>query len=77
MHAYYEEPSETTRQSPIYERMGWRYSPILAAMRARNTDFDRVCIAQNDSDVGSTYPGAGAGPKGMAVRHLKSYASWV
>ena len=28
-------------------------------------------------DVGSTYPGAGEGPKGMAVRHLKSYASWV
>ena len=28
-------------------------------------------------DVGSTYPGAGEGPKGMAVRHLKSHASWV
>ena len=28
-------------------------------------------------DVGSTYPGAGEGPKGMAVRHLKRYASWV
>ena len=28
-------------------------------------------------DVGSSYPGAGAGPKGMAVRHLKRYASWV
>jgi hypothetical protein len=31
----------------------------------------------NDSDVGSPYPGAGEGPKGMAVRHLKRYASWV
>ena len=28
-------------------------------------------------DVGSTYPGAGAGPKGLAVRQLKSHVSWV
>ena len=28
-------------------------------------------------DVGSSHPGAVAGPKGMAVRHLKWYASWV
>ena len=28
-------------------------------------------------DVGSSHPGAGAGPKGMAVRHLKRYVSWV
>ena len=28
-------------------------------------------------DVGSPYPGAGAGPKGLAVRQLKRYASWV
>ena len=28
-------------------------------------------------DVGSTYPGAGEGPKGLAVRQLKSYVSWV
>ena len=28
-------------------------------------------------DVGSSHPGAGVGPKGMAVRHLKWYASWV
>ena len=28
-------------------------------------------------DVGSSHPGAGEGPKGMAVRHLKRYASWV
>ena len=31
----------------------------------------------NDSDVGSPYPGAEEGPKGLAVRQLKSYASWV
>ena len=28
-------------------------------------------------DVGSSHPGAAAGPKGMAVRHLKWYVSWV
>ena len=28
-------------------------------------------------DVGSSHPGAEAGPKGMAVRHLKRYVSWV
>ena len=30
-----------------------------------------------DSDVGSSYPGGGEASKGMAVRHLKRYASWV
>ena len=30
-----------------------------------------------DSDVGSPYPGAGEGPKGLAVRQLKWYVSWV
>ena len=28
-------------------------------------------------DVGSSHPGAGAGPKGWAARPLKRYASWV
>src|SRR5210317_907337 len=28
-------------------------------------------------DVGSSHPGGEAAPKGMAVRHLKRYASWV
>ena len=28
-------------------------------------------------DVGSSHPGAGAGPKGLAVRQLKRYVSWV
>ena len=27
--------------------------------------------------VGSSYPGAEEGPKGLAVRQLKSYVSWV
>ena len=30
-----------------------------------------------DSDVGSTYPGGEEATKGLAVRQLKSYASWV
>ena len=29
------------------------------------------------SDVGSPYPGGGEAPKGLAVRQLKRYASWV
>ena len=28
-------------------------------------------------DVGSSHPGAGAGPKGLAVRQSKRYVSWV
>ncbi len=28
-------------------------------------------------DVGPSHPGAGEGPKGLAVRQLKRYASWV
>lgn len=28
-------------------------------------------------DVGSSHPGAEARPKGLAVRQLKRYASWV
>ena len=28
-------------------------------------------------DVGSTYPGGGEASKGLAVRQLKSYVSWV
>lgn len=28
-------------------------------------------------DVGSTYPGGGEATKGLAVRQLKSYVSWV
>ena len=28
-------------------------------------------------DVGSSHPGAGEGPKGLAVRQLKRHVSWV
>ena len=28
-------------------------------------------------DVGSSHPGAEEGPKGLAVRQLKRYVSWV
>jgi hypothetical protein len=30
-----------------------------------------------DSDVGSSHPGGEAAPKGLAVRQLKWYVSWV
>ncbi len=41
---------------------------------------DIVCATRNCGikyDVGSSHPGAGEGPKGLAVRQLKRYASWV
>jgi len=47
---------------------GRRYSPILLVTRESRSA---------DSDVGSPYPGAEEGPKGLAVRQLKRYASWV
>ena len=34
-------------------------------------------LATRCLDVGSSHPGAGAGPKGWAVRPLKWYVSWV
>ena len=43
-------------------------------------DEDIVHTISNNGiiyDVGSTYPGGEEAPKGMAVRHLKSHASWV
>jgi hypothetical protein len=33
-------------------------------------------VLQN-RDVGSSHPGGGEAPKGLAVRQLKRYASWV
>ena len=38
---------------------------------------DKSYSRDNRLDVDSSHPGAGAGPKGMAVRHLKRYVSWV
>ena len=43
-------------------------------------DDDIVHTTSNSGqiyDVGSTYPGGGEAPKGLAVRQLKSYVSWV
>ena len=33
--------------------------------------------AVRDLDVGSSHPGGAEAPKGLAVRQLKRYASWV
>ncbi|OHA53255.1 MAG: hypothetical protein A2Z62_01160 [Candidatus Terrybacteria bacterium RIFCSPLOWO2_02_42_20] len=43
-------------------------------------DEDIVHTISNNGeiyDVGSTYPGGGEAPKGLAVRQLKGYVSWV
>src|SRR5438876_3863697 len=58
---------------------------IAVAQRIKGTpgitglSFPRVHIDGRvwHLDVGSSHPGAGAGPKGRAVRPLKRYASWV
>src|SRR6266498_1561568 len=60
-------------------------SGIAVAQRIKGTpgitglSFPRVHIDGRvwHLDVGSSHPGAGAGPKGRAVRPLKRYASWV
>ena len=60
-------------------------SGIAVAHRTKGTpgitglSLPRVHIDGADwhLDVGSSYPGAGEGPKGLAVRQLKRYASWV
>jgi hypothetical protein len=56
-----------------------RQAPYLSNILV-NVVKDIVHAISNNGmtcDVGSTYPGAGEGPKGLAVRQLKSYASWV
>src|SRR3982750_3301356 len=60
-------------------------SGIAVAQRIKGTpgitglSFPRVHIDGRvwHLDVGSSHPGAVAGPKGWAVRPLKRYASWV
>jgi hypothetical protein len=44
--------------------------------RRRSTD-KRYSVDNRHLDVDSSHPGAGEGPKGLAVRQLKRYASWV
>ena len=53
---------------------------ILLRSTANGQEQDIVCTMSNHGevyDVGSSHPGAGEGPKGLAVRQLKRYASWV
>ena len=42
-----------------------------------NTKDNLFLVLYGAKDVGSSHPGAGAGPKGLAVRQLKWYVSWV
>jgi len=47
---------------------------------AGEQEKDIVCAISNYGikyDVGSSHPGGGEAPKGLAVRQLKRYASWV
>ena len=50
---------------------------ILATKVGMTQIFDENGVLVPVLDVGSSHPGAGAGPKGTAVRRLKRYASWV
>ena len=56
------------------QRMRKRVEPRLSTNRDAHV---RTYVEPYDSDVGSSYPGAGEGPKGLAVRQLKRHASWV
>ena len=62
------------------------YQACAANTPTPNPDFGRGkeedivhTISNNGKiyDVGSTYPGGEEAPKGLAVRQLKSYVSWV
>ncbi len=52
---------------------------IKATSGITGLSLPRVHIDGEDwhLDVGSSYPGAEQGPKGLAVRQLKRHASWV
>jgi hypothetical protein len=62
-----------------YRHVGGHRSTDKSYPRDNRLSSPRVHI--DDSvwhlDVGSSHPGGEAAPKGMAVRHLKRYASWV
>ncbi len=55
------------------------YTPTLNCVITQKDEDIVHTISNNGTiyDVGSTYPGGEEAPKGMAVRHLKSHASWV
>ena len=48
-------------------------SGITESSRLSVPSVGAVCYL----DVGSSHPGAEEGPKGLSVRQLKRYASWV
>ena len=59
--------------------MSFLNSANTSAPLITSKDEDIVQAISNNRfcDVGSPYPGAEEGPKGLAVRQLKGYASWV
>ena len=52
--------------------------PLLRRQGEKGEDIVHT-ISNNRSmyDVGSSHPGTEEGPKGLAVRQLKRYVSWV
>ncbi len=58
-------------ESPVAQRIkGTRDNRLIATKSSNEWRFGNL-------DVDSSHPGAEEGPKGLAVRQLKRYASWV
>ena len=62
------------RQHPNLSKEGWIYSPSHWQQWIKILN---LAVQKRHCDVGSSYPGGGEAPKGLAVRQLKRYASWV
>ena len=61
-----------TRGSDVAQRI--KGTPGITGLSPPRVHID---VAVWHLDVDSSHPGAEEGPKGSAVRRLKSYASWV
>ena len=66
--------SDPTVESGIAEAQRIKATPGITGLSLPRVHIDGEVW---HLDVGSSHPGAVAGPKGMAVRHLKWYVSWV
>src|SRR6476661_7572324 len=66
--------SDPTVESGIAEAQRIKATPGITGLSLPRVHIDGEVW---HLDVGSSHPGAGAGPKGSAVRRLKWHASWV
>src|SRR5678816_1159401 len=66
--------SDPTVESGIAEAQRIKGTPGITGLSLPRVHIDGEVW---HLDVGSSHPGAGAGPKGSAVRRLKWHASWV